>query len=74
MGEKWPIQKQLPVFGDIFNTLKIFMIRYIYCQYKSVQLSFNQNMWLWLILNQWFGCHLRWSFPNYASTALFGPL
>ena len=19
MGEKWPIQKQLPVFGDIFN-------------------------------------------------------
>ena len=26
MGEKWPIQKQLPVLGDIFNTLEIFMI------------------------------------------------
>ena len=37
-------------------------------QKKYVQLHLNQNKFEWLFLNQWFGLHMEWLFPNDVST------
>ena len=37
-------------------------------QKKYVQLHLNPNKFGWLFLNQWFGLHMKWLFPNDVST------